>query len=77
MSADIPGRAIATIRSGRASRGGRWTVTTSYDLLKAEIAARCPSLSPRLRQVAEFALTHPDDMALETIAVIAERAKVP
>lgn len=52
-------------------------MTTSYDLLKAEIAARCPSLSPRLRQVAEFALTHPDDMALETIAVIAGRAKVP
>jgi DNA-binding MurR/RpiR family transcriptional regulator len=52
-------------------------VTTSYDLLKAEIAAKRDALSPRLRQVAEFALTHPNDMALETIAVIAERAQVP
>lgn len=52
-------------------------MTTSYDLLRAEIATKCQSLSPRLRQIAEYALTHPNDMALETIAVIAERAKVP
>jgi DNA-binding MurR/RpiR family transcriptional regulator len=52
-------------------------VITSYDLLKAEIAGKRESLSPRLRQLAEFALCHPNDMALETIAVIAERAGVP
>jgi DNA-binding MurR/RpiR family transcriptional regulator len=52
-------------------------VPTSYDLLRAELATRRDGLSPRLRQVAEFALLHPNDMALETIAVIAERAGVP
>jgi DNA-binding MurR/RpiR family transcriptional regulator len=52
-------------------------VPTSYELLRAELAARRDGLSPRLRQVAEFALCHPNDMALETIAVIAERARVP
>lgn len=50
---------------------------TDFDRLKREIAARSPELSPRLRQLAEFALRNPHDMALETIAVIAERAKVP
>ncbi len=52
-------------------------MTTSYDLLKAEITAKREDLSPRLRQVAEYALHNPNDMALETIAVIAERAQVP
>ena len=52
-------------------------MSTSFDELRAEIAARRDELSPRLRQIAEFALCHPNDMALETIAVIAERAKVP
>jgi DNA-binding MurR/RpiR family transcriptional regulator len=50
---------------------------TDFDALRDAIAARYGSLSKRLQQVAEFALAHPDDMALETIAVIAARAKVP
>ena len=50
---------------------------TSYDALRSSIAARYPDLSRRLQQVAEYAIAHPDDMALETIAVIAERAGVP
>jgi DNA-binding MurR/RpiR family transcriptional regulator len=52
-------------------------VTTSYDRLKADLAAKRDELSPRLRQIADYALRNPHDMALETIAVIAERAKVP
>lgn len=35
-----------------------------------------PTLSKRLQQVARFALDNPNDMALETIAVIANRASV-
>lgn len=50
---------------------------TTYAALRAEIAARHHSLSPRLRHIAEYALRNPADMALETIAVIAQRAKVP
>ena len=50
---------------------------TDFETLKAAISERYDSLSKRLQQVAEYALAHPDDMALETIAVIASRAKVP
>jgi DNA-binding MurR/RpiR family transcriptional regulator len=46
----------------------------SYDLLRAEIAARRDGLSPRLRQIADFALANPSDMALETVAAIARKA---
>ena len=48
-----------------------------FDTLKQTISERYGTLSKRLQQVAEYALAHPDDMALETIAVIASRAKVP
>ncbi len=48
----------------------------TYDELRAAISARHASLSRRLRQIAEFALENPNDMALETVAVIAERANV-
>ncbi len=50
---------------------------TDFNTLKTTISERYDSLSKRLQQVAEYALAHPDDMALETIAVIASRAKVP
>jgi DNA-binding MurR/RpiR family transcriptional regulator len=53
------------------------TTATSYDRLRAEIAAKRDTLSPRLRQLAEHALRHPDEMALETIAAIAQRVGVP
>lgn len=49
----------------------------TFDALHAAIAARYERLSRRLQQVGEYALSHPDHMALETIAVIAERARVP
>lgn len=48
-----------------------------YDSLKHSITNHYEGLSKRLQDVAEFALAHPDEMALETIAVIASRAKVP
>ena len=52
-------------------------MSTSYDLLRADMAAKRDDLSPRLRQIADHALRNPNDMALETIAVIADRAGVP
>ncbi len=50
---------------------------SGFELLRADLAAKRDLLSPRLRQIADFALRNPNDMALETIAVIAERAGVP
>ena len=50
---------------------------SSFDLLRADLAAKRDQLSPRLRQIADFALRNPNDMALETIAVIADRVPVP
>ena len=44
--------------------------------LRQEIVRRHDALSPRLQQVAQFALDHPNDMGLETLAVIAERCQV-
>jgi DNA-binding MurR/RpiR family transcriptional regulator len=48
----------------------------SYEALRAEIARRHPTFSDRLRQIAEFALDHPTDMALGTVAEVAQRAGV-
>ncbi len=48
----------------------------TYEELKADISARCETLSKRLRTFAHFALANPNDMAFETIAVIAGRAQV-
>ena len=44
--------------------------------LNREISARYPTLSKRLRQIAEFALKHPNEIAIESIAVIAQHAGV-
>lgn len=46
------------------------------DQLRAAIIAQHDALSPRLRQVAAYVLDHPNDMGLETLAVIAERCGV-
>lgn len=48
----------------------------NIDELRAQIIARHESLSPRLRQVAAYVLDHPNDMGLETLAIIAERCGV-
>lgn len=49
---------------------------TTFDELRAVISARHGEMSQRLRQVAEYALENPNDMALETVATIAARAGV-
>lgn len=49
---------------------------SDIDQLRNEIVARHDSLSPRLRQVGAYVLDHPNDMGLETLAVIAERCGV-
>lgn len=48
----------------------------TFDDLKSEIARRQTELPARLRQIAEFAVHHPNDMALGTVATIAGRARV-
>jgi DNA-binding MurR/RpiR family transcriptional regulator len=46
------------------------------DDLRARILERYDRFSKRLRQIARFVLDHPQDLAFETLAVIAERAEV-
>lgn len=48
----------------------------SAEDLRAAILSRYDSFSGRLQQVARHVLDHPDDLALETLTVIADRAKV-
>jgi DNA-binding MurR/RpiR family transcriptional regulator len=47
-----------------------------YDDLRLAIVVQHGRLPKRLRQIAEFAIASPDEMALETVAKIATRAKV-
>jgi DNA-binding MurR/RpiR family transcriptional regulator len=47
-----------------------------FETLREEISTRYSTLSKRLREIAKFSLDHPTDMAIETIAVISQRAKV-
>jgi DNA-binding MurR/RpiR family transcriptional regulator len=49
----------------------------SYDELRSAIAQRHRALSGRLQQIAEFVLDHPTDVALGTVAEVAERSGVP
>jgi DNA-binding MurR/RpiR family transcriptional regulator len=48
----------------------------TFDELKLQISSEHHRLSKRLRQIAEFAIAEPDQMALETVAAIGKRAKV-
>jgi DNA-binding MurR/RpiR family transcriptional regulator len=48
----------------------------SYETLRTEIARRHAGFADRLKQIAEFALDHPTDMALGTVAEVAQRAGV-
>jgi DNA-binding MurR/RpiR family transcriptional regulator len=48
-----------------------------YDELRSAIASRHRALSGRLQQIAEFVLDHPTDVALGTVAEIAQRSSVP
>jgi DNA-binding MurR/RpiR family transcriptional regulator len=44
--------------------------------LRHDIASRYDELSQRQQQVARYALDHPTDVALQTVTVLAQRAKV-
>jgi DNA-binding MurR/RpiR family transcriptional regulator len=48
----------------------------SYDDLRGHIARRHPELSDRLRRIGEFAIQHPNDVALDTVATLAEKIGV-
>lgn len=48
----------------------------TYDDLRESISRRYAELPGRLRQIAEFALHNPNDMAFATVAEIADRAGV-
>lgn len=48
----------------------------NLELLRSEIASRYDELSPRLKQVASFVLDNPNDIALETLAINANRCDV-
>lgn len=52
------------------------TAPQTAEDLRTAILARYDSFSGRLQQVARHVLDHPDDLALETLTVIADRAKV-
>lgn len=52
------------------------TPPQDYETLHEEIASRRETLSKRLQEIAKFALDHPTDMALKTIAIIAQSAEV-
>ena len=49
---------------------------TGYDALRATIRARHVAMPAVLRRIAEFALQHPNEMALDTVAV-ARRLGLP
>ncbi len=49
----------------------------TYDELRGAIAQRHRALSGRLQQIAEFVLDHPTEVALGTVAEVAERSGVP
>ena len=48
-----------------------------YKHLRNELVERYSILSRRLQQITRYAMSHPNEMGLETIAVIAGRAEVP
>jgi len=49
---------------------------TTFNELKDAISENYPKLSRQLQKIARFVLEYPEDMALETVAVIAQRADV-
>ncbi len=48
-----------------------------YEHLRNELVERYSILSRRLQQITSYAMSHPNEMGLETIAVIVGRAEVP
>jgi DNA-binding MurR/RpiR family transcriptional regulator len=64
------------VRIGAARNGTDMAGPLSFDDLKNAIAKRQMTLPARLRQIADFAVHHPNEMALGTVAGIARRARV-
>jgi DNA-binding MurR/RpiR family transcriptional regulator len=58
------------------SRRAKPTPSSSYEQLEAAIARAYPKLSPQLQQIARFALARPNELALGTVATLAEAADV-
>jgi len=52
------------------------TRSANYEQLKDAISAAYPSLSRQLQQIARFALERPNELALGTVATVAEAADV-
>ncbi|KQU74612.1 MULTISPECIES: MurR/RpiR family transcriptional regulator [unclassified Rhizobacter] len=52
------------------------TRATSYDELKAAIEQAYPELPQQLQRIARYALDQPNELALGTVAAVAESAKV-
>lgn len=52
------------------------TVPATMDELRSVIVANHEDLSRRMKQVASIILDHPEDLAFETLAVVAERSGV-
>ena len=52
------------------------TDPTEYAELRAVIVGKYPSLSPQHKEIAEFALSNPEVMAVETAAQLAERLEM-
>lgn len=48
----------------------------TYECISEQIKTDYPTLSNRLQKIAKFALDHPTDIAIETIATLAKRADV-
>jgi len=48
----------------------------SFDEFAAAVTAAYPRLSPQQQQIAQFALAHPDQLALGTVATVAEAVEV-
>lgn len=63
-------------KRGHDEHGSAGRPPADLEELRAQIVARHDELSPRLRQVAAYVLDHPNDMGLQTLAVIAERCGV-
>ena len=68
--------AVGRNRAGRMSTRRETPQHETYEALRAEIARRHPRFSDRLQVIAEFALDHPTEIALGTVAEVAQRAKV-
>src|SRR5688500_15523205 len=49
---------------------------TNYDELKGAIASAYPEMSKQLQRIARFALEKPHDLALGTVAAVAEATEV-